>query len=82
MRRYKNTEARVLEKLICNKCGKEIPIYQGRPQEGVLHVRKVWEYMSEKDGTEDSFDLCESCYDALTESFRVPPARREVTELL
>lgn len=82
MRKYKNTEARVLEKLICNKCGKEIPIYHGRPQEGVLHVHQVWEYMSEKDGTEDSFDLCESCYDKLTESFQLPPTRKEVIELL
>lgn len=82
MRKYKNTEARILEKLICNCCGKEILLRQGIPQEGVLQVQKQWDYMSEKDGTQESFDLCESCYDRLTAGFQIPPERREITELL
>ena len=82
MRKYKNTEERVLEKLICNGCGKEILLRQGIPQEGVLQVKKQWDYMSEKDGIQESFDLCESCYDRLTAGFQIPPKREDVTELL
>ncbi|MCI8417351.1 MAG: hypothetical protein HFI33_07660 [Lachnospiraceae bacterium] len=82
MRKYKNTEGRVLEKIICNGCGKEISLHQGFPREGVLEVRQIWGYMSEKDGTQDSFDLCEGCYDKLTAGFQIPPTREEVTELL
>ena len=52
------------------------------PMEGVLEVRQVWEYMSGKDGRMDSFDLCEECYDRMTEQFQIPPATTEVVELI
>lgn len=82
MREYKNTEAKVLEKLICNRCGKEIVLHNGLPKEGVFHVRYAWDYMSEKDGMEDTFDLCEACYDHMVKEFQIPIIRREVTEYL
>ena len=72
MRQYK-LEQRVtdeLEKIICNKCGKEIEVIQGIAQEDYLAVKKRWGYFSDKDNQEDTFDLCEDCYDELVASFK------------
>lgn len=60
-----------IEKIICNKCGKEILVRGGVPQEDVLEVRKRWGYHSRKDNQLDCFDLCEDCYDELIRSFRI-----------
>lgn len=73
MRQYctelKKTEE--LEKIICNKCGKEIPVLGGVPQEDVLAVEKRWGYHSRKDNQVDYFDLCEDCYDELVSGFQI-----------
>ena len=73
MRQYctklKKTEE--LEKIICNKCGKEILVSGGVPQEDVLQVDKRWGYHSSKDNQVDHFDLCEECYDELVSGFRI-----------
>lgn len=73
MRQYctklKKTEE--LEKIICNKCGKEILVRGGVPQEDVLEVEKRWGYHSRKDNQVDYFDLCEDCYDELVSGFRI-----------
>lgn len=82
MRIYKSSKEQELEQLICNKCGKKIALQREIPREGVFQVRYAWGYMSEKDGMEDSFDLCEQCYDELTRSFQIPITRKEVTEYL
>lgn len=73
MRQYKIqlAETREVEKIICNKCGKEIAVYKGVPAEDVLEVEKRWGYFSEKDNRVDQFDLCEACYDELIESFKI-----------
>ena len=60
-----------IEKIICNKCGKEILVRGGVPQEDVLEVRKRWGYHSRKDNQVDCFDLCEDCYDELISSLRI-----------
>ena len=82
MREYKNKEARILDRIICNGCGKVIAVNRGMPMEGVFSVRQVWEYMSGKDGEIDRFDLCEECYDKMTEQFRIPLTRTEQAEYL
>ena len=41
-------------------------------REGVFSVDYTWGYFSDKDGERHSFDLCESCYDELLRSFRIP----------
>lgn len=73
MRQYKIqlAETKEVEKIICNKCGKEICVYKGVPTEDVLEVEKRWGYFSEKDNRVDQFDLCETCYDELIESFKI-----------
>lgn len=75
MRRYQikgTKEIREISKMICNKCGKEIPVINGQAQEGVFSVDYTWGYFSEKDGEKHSFELCEACYDALLKSFSIP----------
>ena len=39
-------------------------------------------YFGRKDKTTHQFDLCEDCYDKMTESFVVPVTEEERTELL
>lgn len=73
MRQYKEQvkEVKEIEKIICNKCGREIQVLGGVPQEDVLEVTKRWGYFSDKDNQVDKFDLCERCYDELVRSFKI-----------
>lgn len=66
MRQYKKEETEVIEKYICNRCGKELA------QEDVLSVEKRWGYFSDKDNEIHRFDLCEQCYDEIVSTFRIP----------
>lgn len=72
MRRYQLKETKELKKIICNKCGKEIPVIDGFAAEGVFSVDYEWGYFSDKDGEKHRFDLCEACYDKLVASFLFP----------
>lgn len=73
MRQYRveTKDSNELEKVICNKCGKEMKVIKGVSQEDFLEVEKRWGYGSHKDNEVDSFELCEDCYDELVESFRI-----------
>ena len=79
MRQYHTElrETKELEKIICNKCGKEIVVTRGIPQEDVLDIEKQWGYFSEKDGQTDRFDICEDCYEEWIESVLIPVTRSE-----
>lgn len=72
MRRYKMKKTEEISIITCNKCGKEIKVVNGRPEAGVFSVDYTWGYFSDKDGERHSFDLCESCYDKLLASFKIP----------
>lgn len=74
MRQYRESvlETNQLEKIICNKCGREIPKSDEIWLEDVLQVEKEWGYFSKKDGRRDHFDICEDCYDEWISSFAVP----------
>ena len=73
MRQYiiSQKETKEIDKIVCNQCGKEIPMIKGVAREDYLSVEKCWGYFSEKDGQTDSFDLCEDCYDKLVASFKI-----------
>ena len=73
MRQYRTEKKEIneIDKIICNKCGKEIEVIQGIAQEDYLAVKKRWGYFSDKDHQEDEFDLCEDCYDELVASFKI-----------
>ena len=61
MRQFEEQTRKVKEvtRIVCNKCGKVIPVIEGVPREDVLTVDKRWGYFSEKD------------YDELTGSFKI-----------
>lgn len=52
------------------------------PMEGVFQVRQAWGYLSGKDGEVDCFDLCEACYDRMTEQFRIPLKKTDAVEMI
>ena len=70
-------EEELIKKIICNKCGREIPAVDGSPREGVFSIDYTWGYFSEKDGERHSFDRCESCYAELLASFQIPATIEE-----
>ena len=69
MREYKLAlqEEKILSRVVCNGCGKGISLESADH----FHGEKTWGYFSEKDGRQDSFDLCESCYDKMVSDFIV-----------
>lgn len=76
MRQYhhikKTEEIKEISKMICNQCGKEIPVVDGQAREGVFSVDYSWGYFSDKDGERHSFELCEECYDTMLKGFHIP----------
>lgn len=68
--------------VVCNCCGKTLPVENGMVLEDYIHVQKRWGYFSEQDGEEIAFDLCEKCADRLIQGFRVPVYRKEARELV
>ena len=52
MRQYhhikKTEEIKEISKMICNQCGKEIPVMNGQPREGVFSADVTWGYFSER----------------------------------
>ncbi len=60
------------QKVICNKCGRELKKVNGILHEDGIFVTKDWGYFSKKDLRIHKFNLCEACYDELAESFLVP----------
>lgn len=65
------------QKVICNKCGKELENKNGILHEDGLFITKEWGYFSRKDLAVHRFNLCEKCYDELVQEFVVPI---EITE--
>ncbi len=72
MRQYQIKETKEIYKIICNKCGREIPVVNGRAEIGVFSTDFTWGYFSNKDGERHSFDLCEDCYDEMLSGFKIP----------
>ena len=70
------------KRIICNCCGKEIPVEQGIAKADYLHVKKEWGYFSGKDGRIQEFTLCENCYDDIVSRFQIPVESADVTELV
>lgn len=73
MREYKKSvqESQVVTKVICNCCGKEIPLVREGLLEEYFHAEKSWGYLSNQDGRQDSFDLCQECYEKMVENFEM-----------
>lgn len=66
----------------CNCCGRVALQEQGVLKEDFASFCKEWGYFSDKDGITHQFDLCEQCYDRITESFQIPVSVEDTRELL
>lgn len=82
MRKYEKLEENILNKVVCNKCGKELKVENGYLKEGCFSVDYMFGYFSTRDGVRHSFDLCEKCYQQWIDSFAVPVEDTEEKELL
>lgn len=82
MRKYVNKRTEKLKVIYCNLCGKEINMENGIITEGVFTANQKWGYFSGKDGQADSFDLCEECYNSITEKFAIPVESSAIKELI
>ncbi|NCC15497.1 MAG: hypothetical protein EOM28_03995 [Clostridia bacterium] len=67
----KAQETHTLTKVVCNCCGKEIPLVREGIWEEYFHGEKSWGYLSKQDGRQDSFDLCQECYEKMLETFKI-----------
>ena len=81
MRFYKDKEKKVLEKVLCNCCGRELSVKGGCVTEGVMYVCKDWGFFSKKDLVRHEFDVCEQCYDEMISKFQIPVTEREILEV-
>lgn len=82
MKKYSGKNKRVLQKVICNCCGREILVENGIEKEDYLAVKKAWGYFSDRDEELHELDLCESCYERWIQTFIVPVEKRKNRELL
>lgn len=71
MRKYSEAQQSVLSQIICNCCGKEIKQVGVGIWEESFHAEKAWGYLSNQDGRQDSFDLCQDCYEQLVGGFQI-----------
>lgn len=81
MRFYKDKEKKILEKVFCNCCGRQLTMKGRYVSEGVMQVCKDWGYFSRKDLVRHEFDMCERCYDEITSKFQIPVTEREIIEV-
>lgn len=82
MRKLEESRERKLQRVLCNRCGKDLRVENGILKEGCLSVDYSFGYFSKKDGTKIRFDLCEECYEEITSRFAIPVEISEDTELL
>lgn len=82
MRRYGDGQDRMLMKVVCNKCGRQLKVENGYLKEFCFTGDAAFGYFSHKDGTVHHFDLCEDCYDDLTVQFAVPVEEVQELEML
>lgn len=82
MRIYLDAKETELVSVICNYCQKEMPIENGILKAEVIQVKHNFGYFSKKDGQAEEFDLCEDCYKRITDKFRIPVEKKNITELL
>lgn len=74
MRKYKKIveEKEVIDKILCNMCGNKIKKDNFGNYFDYLHIEKNWGYHSLKDGKTSYIDICEDCFDKISETFCLP----------
>ena len=66
----KEIEVDVVEGVYCNMCGDLCP-------EEWVSIHKCWGYFSKKDMIEQRAEICESCWDIITDQFLIPIAEHD-----
>lgn len=79
MKKYNGNEVTAA---FCNCCGNKMIVEHGIIKEGAFVAEILWGYFSEKDGELHNFDMCEECYDRMTEKFKIPVERKNFKEFL
>ncbi|MGN0299112.1 MAG: hypothetical protein ACI4C1_08045 [Lachnospiraceae bacterium] len=74
-------EKKELMRIVCNCCGAEYNASHNFVKADFLSVRKTWGYFSSKDGLTQEFDLCEDCFEKITQSWKIPVQEWEETEI-
>lgn len=82
MRNYLDENKQVLERVVCNKCQKELQVENGILKEGCFEGKQKFGFFSTRDGQEHQFDLCESCYNKITEEFELAIEVEDITEFI
>lgn len=59
--------------VICDACGMEIKRNKYNEYDDFFHIEKIWGYHSQKDGRNDSYDICEKCYDKMLKAIGIEP---------
>lgn len=80
--RTEKQDVLVVEKIVCNKCGKECPEeFPGAHSFVCAPLVVHWSYGSKRDMTTEKSHLCETCYEEITSTFQIPPTRIEIIEI-
>lgn len=76
------SEQQELQEVVCNMCQKHLTVEQGILKEGCCSIEQHFGYFSTRDGQTEKFDLCEACYDTVTNALKIPIEIVEINELL
>jgi len=76
----KTIEVVTTDDTVCNKCGESMQIDMGTSSPFYSGTRLLasFGYGSDKDGLEEHFDICDSCYDNFIKSFKHEPEANRV----
>lgn len=82
MRIYDENKIENLKSVTCNGCQKQLMVKKGILIEECIHIKKTFGYFSDRDGTTESFDLCQECYEKIVKGLAIPVDRQDNTEFL
>ena len=69
--KFETEKIPVIDCVICDACGKKIEKNKNNEFDYFFHIEKEWGYHSDKDGRNDSFDICSECYDKMLASIGI-----------
>ena len=76
------SDQKELIEVVCNCCRKKLLVENGFLKEECIHVEHDFGFFGTKDGLSQRFDLCEDCYQKITDGFAIPAEEWERKELL
>ena len=76
------SDQKELGEVVCNCWRKKLLVENGFLKEECIHLEHDFGFFGTKDGLSNRFDLCEDCYQKITEEFSIPVEEWERKELL